>query len=312
MVPSLSLIVPVLLLVACTNCNASCSDSLLLSSSAGIERYGLDTSGHWYAITRPFDGYQQLVVDGKETGVWDTIQPPIFSFDGSTWATTAKRSGQWFIVTNQGVHTSTVPILQIHFPRQSSTLWWVEQIGATFRITNGNTEYVTTYPVEDLCTDPQGIVAAWKETRLGTQIIYKNGAEVARGPTLSLYNIWTDGRCLYSTSQGQLIDVLLGTMELVVGMRTVFVVKTNPFGTLAAWQAADAVGQVHTYIYTDEYLHPWEGPVVSAPDKQLALSPFDPLVAYRTVRQGSKVVGYNSAFYPAGVTASPPVFSNDG
>lgn len=312
MVQGLSLIVPALLLIACTNSTASCSDSLLLSSSAGIEKYGLDTSGHWYAITRPFAGYQQLIVDGKETGVWDTIQPPIFSFDGSAWATTANRSGQWFIVTDKGTTTSSVPILQIRFPSQSSTLWWVEKIGATFRITNGDREYVTTYPVEDLCTDPQGLAIAWKETRLGIQVIYQNGVEVARGSVMSLYGVWVDGRCLYTSSQGQLFDLLLGTSELVVGMRSVYVVKTNPFGTVAAWQTADAVGQVHTYVYTDEYLHPWEAPVVSAPDKQLALSPFDPLVAYRTVRQGSKVVGYNSAFYPAGVTASPPVFSNDG
>ncbi len=56
---------------------------------------------------------------------------------------------------------------------------------------------------------------------------------------------------------------------------------------------------------------PWTSlPLQSA--RSLSLSPFDPLVAALTNRNGSQVVSYNSAEYPAGRNTGPLSFSHDG
>lgn len=289
-----------------------CQDSLLLPSNVSLVSYGIDTTGHWWAITQPFVNLQQLIIDGHNHGTWDSVSAPHFGYDGSTWAAIGKRSGHWFVITENGIIPSDNAIIQVFIPSQSTTLWWCEQVGETYRITDGSRSYITSRRPQQLSADPQGIIIAWLEERNGTSYIVRNGTEIARSTELSLIGVWADGRCLYNVRQGLLYDVMLGQDVLSPSLRNIYSVRINSIASVAAWQATDGIGQVHTYLFTDEYEHPWEGPIVSAPDQQLALSPFDPLVAYRSMWQGSRIVGYNAAFYPGGLSTSPPVFSHDG
>ncbi len=292
--------------------HAACTDSLVLDNVASLVAFDVDTTGHWWSITQPYAGFQQLVIDGKDFGTWDTVHPPVFAFDGSTWAARAVRSGESAIITPDGTRRSPVTIEGIAFPPQHSVLWWVEFDGVNRKVTNGERSYVTGYPANHLRFDPQGLAVSWIEFRPGQHILMQNGREVARGDNLALAGVWADGRCLYIRTLGLTSNVLLGEEELTGAVRSVTALRINPLGSVATWQATDGSGQVRTYIYTDEYNAPWEGPVVAQADPHLTLSPFDPLVAYRTVFQGGRVVAFNAAMYPHGSVAGRPTFSHDG
>jgi hypothetical protein len=118
---------------------------------------------------------------------------------------------------------------------------------------------------------------------------------------------------LYAIRYGPTYSIKLGQEELASQVRGISSFTLNPFGNIAAWQATDAQGQVRTYMYTDEYLYPWEGPIIGKADDKMALNPFFALVAYRaSLPGGGNAVGYNAAMYIHGVTAGPPTFSHDG
>ncbi|MCO6467008.1 MAG: hypothetical protein J5I53_10370 [Bradyrhizobiaceae bacterium] len=304
-----------LLIAACWSApclHATCTDELLLAAKGTLVKYDIDTTGHWWAITQPFERYQQLVVDGEDYGTWDSVEVPVFAYDGSRWAARVVRSGEYAIVTETDTLRRTKPVSGVRFAAQGTQLWWIEHEGNVSTITDGDRTYTTTYPIESIHLDPMGVAVAWVERRPELSVLMRNGAEIARAQQLTLYGVWNDLQCLYSTSTANQTTLFVGETELASDIKRMFKVTVNPMATVVAWQSADAIGQVRTYLYTDTYAQPWEGPVVDSPDQQLALSPFDALVAYRTIRHGAKLVGYNSAMYPGGQQTSPPVFSHDG
>lgn len=292
--------------------SSSCTDSLLLTTVVAIERCDIDTSGHWWAIVQPFTQAKALVVDGKSYGVWDTLQPPAFAYDGSTWIAPAVRSGQVAVITPDGPEHRLYRILGYSFPTESAVPWFIEEDGANTRITNGERLYTSGYAISDFCIHPSGMVVAWVERRDGVDVLLRNGLEVARSSLIHLYAVWANADCLYTVTNGIQTTLHLGATEIAGGIRQMAALRVNPSRTIAAWQASNGSGVYHSYLYTDDYVHPWEGPPVVAPDLGLALSPFDALIAYRGTVQGSKVVGYNAATYPQGLEASAPVFSHNG
>ncbi len=305
-------IVVVFVVSATTVMQAQCSDALILDNVAKVIDFDIDTTGHWWAITQPYDQFRQLIVDGKEYGSFDSLTKPIFSYDGSTWAARGVRSNVAVVIRPNGVTHNPLPIEAIGFPSQSYELWWVEVEGANRRITNGERTYVTGYQAHGLRFDPQGFAVAWLERRAGQDFLMMNGKEIARGENIVLAGVWATGDCLYSLRTGGVVAVMLGSRELVTNARSVSSLQLNPFGTIAAWQATDATSQMRTYVYSDDFTAPWESPVIAQADPELTLSPFDALVAYRTTYMGSQVVGFNAAMYPRGVVAGPPVFSHNG
>ncbi|GMV52239.1 MAG: hypothetical protein D8M52_03165 [Chlorobi bacterium] len=291
---------------------AQCSDVLLLDNSHEILRFDIDTTGHWWAITRLTKDKQSLIIDGQDIGAFDSVQPPIFSVDGESWATVGTVMNQSYIVVPSGSRVTQHHVEFVTFPPLSADPWWIENDGTLRRITNGMRSYGSSYPVRNLHFDPQGLVVAWIEERGDLSVLVSNGSEVTRGNAITLHGVWSSGECIYSEQTNDVTSMMLGTEELTPNMKRLSTVRLNKQCDVVAWQGADAVGQIRTYVYAADYLNPWESPPLEEFDYRFSLSPFDPLVAYRTVYQGSRVVGYNAAFYPQGSSAGPTVFSHDG
>ncbi|MBI2793536.1 MAG: hypothetical protein HYX66_02665 [Ignavibacteria bacterium] len=291
---------------------ATCTDTLLIENPVAIESYGIDTTGHWWAILRPFDKWKLLVVDGVPYGPYEQISQPVFANVGTDWVSIVSTDVRWWLVGPRRLLQTSSTIEFVRFATLTEELWWVESNGQDTRITNGERSYATGYPVKDLWVDPQGIVVWWTEKQMNQVCLIRNGALRGCSDDVILGGVWQDGRVLCALKSGDKWSVVLGDETLSTNLSKVRAIKTNVYGQVATWSAMDLAGTVKVWMYTDDFQNPWESRALQYADSAIALHPSEPLVAFRATIQGNTVVCYNSAEYPQGTRSSNPAFSHDG
>jgi hypothetical protein len=80
-----------------------CGGEMLLDGSEPLISIGLDTTGHWWAITSPFSRRYAVTIDGKKGMDVDSLKAPIFSPDGQYFAYPMQKNGIWSIMTNDSI-----------------------------------------------------------------------------------------------------------------------------------------------------------------------------------------------------------------
>ena len=302
----------VVIIVARASSIGQCTDELILDNTAELVRFGIDSTDHWWAITRPFADRYEVVIDGEVVGSYEQVQQPIFSFDGTTWAFRAATAQRSFIATNGGVRQFATIIDTIVLPSQSTDLWYVERNGTDWLLTNGSSQYRSIYSIKNVCLHPHGLIAAWIEKLPEGVLLMRNGTEIARGEDLILGGVMMSGECLYAVRSGGRWDIKVGETTIAEGLSKVAALQTNPLGDVAAWIAYSFSAPPRVQMYSPEFIEPWSSLPLDSVSETLVLSPFSALVAYHAIINRSRSVGFNGAAYPRGTQAGRPIFSHDG
>lgn len=291
---------------------ATCSDTLLIENPIAIESYGIDTTGHWWVILRPYDNWRLLIVDGVSYGPYEQISQPVFANVGTDWVSIVSSDVRWWLVGPRRSLRTGGAVEFVRFASQTEELWWLERNGTDRRLTNGQRSYAVGYPVEDCRLDPQGIVVWWTEKQLNQVCLIRNGAMQGCFDDVILGGVWQGGRAVWAQRTGNAWSVALGDETLSTNLSNIYSIKTNVYGQVACWSASELGGAVQVFVYTEDFRNPWQSRVLQNVDRYIALHPSEPLVAFKATFQGNPVVFFNTAEYPQGTRASSPAFSHDG
>lgn len=289
-----------------------CTDRLLLDANERAFAVGLDTSGVWWALTKQYEEFTGLVIDGRKYGPYESVLTPKVSYDGSNVVAGVKLQNRWHVLTMEDTVALEGDVLQeVYFPSQSSTPWWYHTNGNDRRLSTYERSYRCVNEPRMVCFDPQGMVIAWVERRGNVDVLFENGQEHVTADEIKLSGVWADGAPVYAVRFGTRWSVYRGHEEIMSSLASLSEITLNTLGSACAWIASDGSGTARVYLYTTEMNAPWTSlPVQSA--WGLVLSPFDPLVAARTVRNGNNVVNFSGAEYPSGRQTGPISFSHDG
>ncbi|NQW29420.1 MAG: hypothetical protein HQ472_02770 [Ignavibacteria bacterium] len=289
----------------------SFKDELLPIIAPVFKSVGIDSTGHWWAIIKPFETGINIMVDGDLYGPYDAIDPPIFSVDGTSWAFAAERNRQYRIVTESDSIVSQSAIQNLAYKFRSNQLFWQEQNGSDKRIVSRSKTYFIQTEVLAKHTDLTGGVVCWTEAAQRGTILYSNGSIVGSADSIQLVGVWYNGEPLYARLNGTRWSVLIGSREIYNGLNSVREFQMNTSADVCAW--ISDLGNVGTkaFMYKDDFAEPWEGPVLNSVSK-LVLSPTDGLVAYMGLFGSQLSVYFNSAAYPAGRETGYPFFTNNG
>lgn len=289
-----------------------CRDELLLDANDRAYEVGLDSTGMWWALTKPYQEFIGLVVDGEKYGPYDTVIHPKVSYDGSNFAAGVRLQSRWHVLTGDDTISLDGDVFkEVFFPSQSSTPWWLHTNGNDRRISTYERTYRFSSEPHMICFDPQGMIVAWVERRGAVDVIFLNGKEQVTADEIKLAGVWADGLPIYAVRFGTRWSVYRGQEEIVSSLASLSEIVLNTFASACAWIASDGTGAARIYLYTTEMNTPWTSlPLESA--RGLVLSPFDPLVAARTVRNGNNAINFSGAEYPSGRQTGPISFSHDG
>lgn len=289
-----------------------CSDVMILAAHERVLTAGIDSTGHWFAVTQPFESMVGLIIDGLPMGPYESVVAPRFSHDGTTFVAGVKTLGQWNILTSTDTISLAGDVLyNVTLPALSITPWWHHANGDDHRISTRGRSYRCARLPQMLSLDPSGMVAAWIESTGSLDIVMRNGNEIARGDQILIGGVWADGSVVYATRFGQRWSVFVGDQEIAQSLMNVGDLQTNIAGTSCGFHATDATGLAKMYLYTAEMREPW----MSQPYENLSglvLAPWEPLAAAVVTRNGNRSVSFNGTEYPAGQQTGPLRFTADG
>lgn len=292
---------------------AQCDEELLLDGSEPIEVFDQDSTGHWWAVTTPFEDLRSLWVDGVKHGPYRMVDRPVFAPDGSSWSTAVIAADRTIrLLDEQGEHgVEGTGISQITYAFAGGRPWMVVHDVTRSTITNGERGYDATGLVGRFMLDPMGMVC-WYVVRRGNAVaLVRNGNDVLQADEIRVGGVWADGRPVMAVRYGLQWEVRLGDTEMATNLSAVQDLSVNQPGTVFACIAARQDAQIRAMMYTDSYVEPWYGPALESV-MGLRLNPWEPLVAYRGSQRGVISMYYNAAAYPAGLTHGPVAFSHDG
>ncbi len=289
-----------------------CRDQMLLAAHERVMTAGLDTTGHWYAITQPFENMVGLIIDGFPHGPYESALPPRYTHDGRSFAAGVKTLGQWSILTSSDTIKLLGDVLfDVRYPALADQPWWHHANGDDHRVSTRGRSFRCSSIPQMLSLDPTGAVAAWIETAGSGDLLMRNGREIARGEQVLIAGIWADGSVVYAIRFGTRWSVFVGEQEIAQSLMNVGELQTNVAGTSCAFHATDATGLSKMYLYTADMREPW----TSQPYENLSgmvLAPWEPLVAAVVTRNGNRSVSFNGTEYPAGQQTGPLRFTPDG
>jgi hypothetical protein len=289
-----------------------CRDQMILAAHERVMTAGIDTTGHWYAISQPFESMVGLIIDGRPYGPYESALPPRFSHDGGAFVAGVKTLGQWSVLTSiDTIALSGDVLYDVRFSALSDVPWWHHANGQDHRLSTRGKTYTCSRSPQMLSLDPSGTVAAWVESTSAGDLLMRNGQEIARGEQLLIAGVWSDGSVVYAVRFGSVWSVFVGTREIVRSLLSVGEFQTNLAGTSCGFHAADATGLARMYVYTADMQEPW----MSQPCENISgfvLAPWEPLAAAIITRNGNRSVSFQGTEYPAGQQTGPIGFTPDG
>ncbi len=289
-----------------------CIDYLALSNGEDIYDYGIDSTGHWFALTAPFTDQYRLIVDGKDYGVYTDVKPLVFSNDGNKWACFAKTNVDWRVVTNDTVIDLAVSnVGEMLFTPNSEHLiysWFegadevINWIDKKIRVINRSGKLYSTWGGERY---------AFLGMRGNSYVININGTETSSYDAILPIGFWSDGSFLYGARNGDYWEVYFKGEPLDELYSEIYEVAMNITGTVAGLLVRRSLNDATGIILSDNYYEPlvgkpydWVGNMVLHPEVEL--------LAYKAMYHGNYVAVLNNTDYFGGNEVGSPRFTHDG
>lgn len=301
-----------LLLTKQINSQEICKDFRIYDGEEIVHNFGMDTTFNWWAITTPTTERQRLIVNGEESAIFNSVNPPTFACDGLAWATFA---------VDQGVTT----LLQ----RDTSIFIFAAEPGEIL-FSSMTHELVYTYVKGDIETAVMPNKKFDMMNKSGQLFINQNATRYAypmrRGSSFSMmingkettiydriipvgFNF--ENKFVYAGLSGNGWQIYENEKTVSDIFPAVYEHAINREGTVYAFTVRSFNGRHQTITYSAEYYEPLISKQYEMVNN-LTIHPYLALTGFSAVFQTIRYVGMNTAEYFAGIQPGPPEFSYDG
>lgn len=290
-----------------------CGGEMLLDGSEPLISIGLDTTGHWWAITSPFSRRYAVTIDGKKGMDVDSLKAPIFSPDGQYFAYPMQKNGIWSIMTNDSIIPLGAGIPgYIGFSRYGILAYTViDGQSETIHILReeGLFTQVLINRIGDIALSFDGNQWAYRSRRAGGIALMVNDEEVGRFEECLLAGFMLDNTFIYAGKQGDLWRVNKNDEEMLSAQFLKFL-QVNQSGNSFACAYGNGTRSTG-YLYSDDFIKPLETQSYDRID-DLVIHPFEPMIGLTAFKAGMNVIVMNTAEYDAGINVGPIRFTHDG
>ncbi len=307
------LLLPLFLLVSTVKSYSDkCEDYLVLSNGESIVQYGIDSTGHWWAVTEPFQGQYRITIDEQESEPFMDITNLTFSQDGQRWAYFGKTNTGWELVSNDSlIILPGTGAGEILFSPDSRMLIYSYFEGMDEVIIWGNKKIRVLNREGRLFSSWGGEKYAFVGKRGDMEVVNINGRESPLFDEIKPIGFWNDGSFVYAARSGDLWEIFFHGEALSQMYMNIFDVAINHFGTVAGILARRSPSEAVGIILSDDYYDPLVGkPYDWVGD--LALHPEDELISYKAMINSNYYIVLNNTEYYGGETTGSPHFTYDG
>lgn len=290
-----------------------CSSEQLIDGSEPLIAIGLDTTGHWWAITSPYSKRYSMMIDGKKGIDVDSLSQPVFSPMGENHAYGMLRNGIWSIITKDstislgagrpGIMTfSRYGVFAYSvFEGQSEILHIIKEgEHSSHQLLNRLGEVQLSF---------DGSSWAYRSKNASGIVMILNEKEIGRYEECILSGFMMDNSLIHAGKQGNIWRLFKNEEEL---LSAPFLQHLHINQTGNAIACSYGMGtRMSGWLYSPDFVQPLETMAYDRID-QIVMHPFEPLMGLLSARAGMNFIVMNTAEYDAGINVGQLRFTHDG
>ena len=290
-----------------------CSEEVIFDGAENVVGMGIDTTGHYWIITSPVQGYYRLIIDGKQSDRFKAIKMLRFSNDGQRWVCFVKDNVNWNIMTNDTlIRLDCDSVLNIGFSPNSEVLYYAYKIGTQVFYKIGNRALIRSI------AGTGEMYVSWAAKRYaigeirGDRKIYKlQGWETPTYDEIRPLGFWNDGEFLYLVKIGNYWEIYKGKESISETYTNITEAAMNIWGTAAGFLARRSSNDAVGILLSDEYYEPLISKSYESVSG-LALNPMIDLIAFKATYNRTNFIVLSSTEYSGGEETGNPHWTYDG
>ncbi|MCX7736730.1 MAG: hypothetical protein N2319_08445 [Candidatus Kapabacteria bacterium] len=300
-----------------------CFDEIVLDGSEKIDKYGIDSTGNWLAITRPYTNRFRLYVNGKQSDIFSGIQDIKFSRDGNRWACYAKDDGNyWHLLTNDTtLYLKAFRAGQLFFTPDSKNLFFTYttegrqsvsgKIDSAGKVKFGSSKELDIPDVTTLYISADSKRRAVVTNRDGGTYVRIGNDQGPRFDAVKAIGYWNDGSFIYAAKLGNSWEIYKNRESISEPFNRIIDSKMNPEGTIAAIAIERTKSEQIVLTLNDKYYEPLVSKVYDWVGN-ININPILEMVAFKAKKNNNFYVVYSNTEYISGANSTNPLFTYDG
>ncbi len=288
-------------------------DKLLFDGIVPLDSYGLDTTGHWWAVTAPFKEKYRVIVDGKESEVYDKISYITFSPNGRDWAFFGNAADDIHLIDDKRdtLLEEATDFGEITFSPNGEFMAYSYFRSGIEVINFPKRRIEVENRIGKLFIDNSGYRFAFVGQRLDFSVINITGKESDSYDEIKPIGFWKTGEFIYAARNGLFWEIYQGDKQLGESYSDIISAEVNKFGTVLALLVQLNTGQQMSLMISDEYIEPIYGKNYDA-TWGLVLHPELSLIGFAAGDVYRDYVVQNSTEYYAPGVFCNPFYTHDG
>ncbi|MGQ9818524.1 MAG: hypothetical protein ACUVQ1_01155 [Candidatus Kapaibacteriales bacterium] len=289
-----------------------CKDYLIYDFADPVKNYGIDTTGNWWILTQPYSGGFRYIINTIEYPIFNYVSKIQFSPNGEDWAFYANDFSNMFIVTPDTIISFFAEkFIDFGFNQNGSTYYWVIANGIETEIHFNNRVVKTINNVEKVFINNEASKFAMKIRRGNVYILATDDYETDFFDEIQPLGFFEDNSFIFAARKGKYWQIYRDKKPIYEPLEYIIEARINNKGTTAAFLVRNTIGDAFSLILSDEFSEI----LTSSPYdncSNLTLHPFEPLVAFLSVKNGNYNIVYGNSEINLGNFPAYPYFTNDG
>jgi hypothetical protein len=315
-------IIAIVILLCVRNAySAEVEYALVLDGMDSLIAYDMDTTGHWWAVTKPFTSLYRMHINDYNSPASEDLTYPVFAPGGSGWSFFRVQNGNIHLVRNDnGLQIDTTLDATdfgeiVYSPDGSQFAYTYFQASVevmSLPNANGGTRDITvTNRFGNLFIDNYATSYTIMGKRMDSYVININGKESTTYDSIIPIGYWHTGAFIYAAYNGGTWSIYRNDEELGSSYSNIISAKVNPIGTTLAVLVKTGSGLANCIVFNDDYWEPIYGKLYNGV-WGLTLHPTELLYGYGASDGGRTWIVQNSTEYYTVGEVGTPFYSYNG
>jgi hypothetical protein len=291
---------------------------MLLDGLDSLVTFGIDTTGHWWAATKPYSNKYKVYIDTFHSEVYENILDLNISPDGEQWAFWGINSGTIHLINRDGL--GNINDISLDATDIGEIIYSPDGTQFAYSYFQGDNEIihlpfkkisVVNRGSRKLYIDNSGKQYAFVGKRGDKYVININGKESTVYDEIIPIGFWHKGTFIYAGFNGNNWEIINGNKTIGNSYWRILETQINKIGTVMAVLVQLATGRCMSITFSDDYYEPIYGRTYDD-TWGLALHPTDVLIGYGASEHNKYYILQNGVEYYSTAEIAQPFYSHNG
>lgn len=308
------LLIVIILVLQITNAfSQKCKDFIVFDGSEEVNSFGIDTTGNWWILTKPYQNEYRLIISGERTDNYKEIRYLKFSPDGTRWAFFGKTTTNWnFITPDTIIPLFADDVVSLGFSKNSENYYFAYKNGIETTIHYGVKTVNVTNLTGDIFINYEGNLIAFVISygKLSSLVI-PGKFESEKFDAIKPLGFWYDDDFIFAAKRGNIWQIYKNKVPLTEEFIQLIDMKINNLGTNSVFVVKRNQNDVVAILFSEKFVEP----LVSKSYEQISsikLHPEEPLTVFLATKGINKYIVYGNVEYSIGNFDAEPYFTHDG